>query len=218
MIAFMLMLVGCAAPWTLGAEPLEVPVQTKASTAPEKDLHTVKNPALENLGPALDRFSQAYVAAGSPTLGLLVLDSNEAAFETWRMTMMGMGLSGVDSASLSGGEPLPALPMSGWKEEAANQLQQILVGAEVRVVDFPVAQWAKAEGGASSTLPVQLVLELRYVESKPSPKAQIRLISMARGEVLGVERVVVTGRDWRSFGRGATRALAATLDSTAGRI
>ena len=208
----------CAKPWTLGAGPVEVPPPVETAPALPAETHTVKNVDGADLEVAVAKYRAALAGRQTPTAGILVLDAGDQPYETWQSTMVSIGaLNGVPAVSeISGQEPLPALPVAGVGEEAADVMQQGLVSAGIRVVDLSVAQWSRAAGSGASPIPADLIFELRSVASDPLRQAQLRVIRLKTGEVVWVDRVPITARGGDALGRSAERVLALALTELAG--
>jgi len=216
--ALVLMTLACAKPWTLGAGPTDVPPPSDDPPTVRADTHTVKHVDGVSLEVAVEKYRAALDGRKTPTAGILVLDAGDQPYETWHSTMVSVGALGGAPyvAELSGEEPLPALPVAGVGEEAADVMQQGLVSAGIRVVDLSVAQWSRAAGGGASPIPAELVFELRSVASDPMRQAQLRVIRLKTGEVVWVDRVPISSRGGDALGHAAKRVLALALTDLAG--
>lgn len=151
---------GCAAPWTLGAPPLE-PVAPAVVAAPVPDERDVLSPPERPLDAVLDTFVAAYRQGGSPTLGLRVVGTDGAA-------------SFACGASAGG-------PVSG----VVDTLSERLRAAGVRVVDLCVALAAQKTPPADLLLDLGEVfpdaipvVEVRLISGRDG-----RILSTAREAV-----------------------------------
>ncbi|MDP6931647.1 MAG: hypothetical protein QGG40_01965 [Myxococcota bacterium] len=209
MILSMLLAWGCTT-WTQGAPPSVLPeAPPPSATAP--DTHGIVTRPDVELKTAIENFAPVYAWAGEPRLGLLVLGPDDAPFETWRLELGGSRLEGGElissTSTVETQSSLPGLPTTGWREDAAHVLQDNLVSGGMRVVDLAVATWASDDAP-----PADWIFELRWVQSRPLPSAQLRVMDLANGEVMAIERVTAT-QSGEAFGRATERALAQTLET-----
>lgn len=202
------LLLGCAAPWTAGAGPMVVPPAPAASAAKgaarvERDPHVLRKPVDQALEVGQAAVRQRLGERAAPRVAILVLNADEQPFQSSSTAITAVNLASgqVTSTTVTSASPLPGLTGAGWKEEPSHALQESLLAAGLRVIDLPVAQW-KAD---PSTVPAELLFELRAVQSDPLPELELRVIRMGSGEVLSVARAPVAPLS----DRGDAAALAA---------
>ena len=207
-------LVGCAAPWTLGAGPTSVPDGAVVQTEPEPVVHSVQvEEALD-----LHALAAAWVEAGRLPVTLVLLEAGEAPPTSTSLTLVGTSVVGgrveASEVSVEVNAPADPLPDFGWSGEVARRFQERLLAAEVTILD-PIY----SEDSIRETTTTGMVFELKRVPGDHGGlDLQLRVVQTPAGEVLAVEREWIAGAGGEeAYARAADRLLAASTDALARR-
>jgi len=171
-----------------GADAYEVPQPTPVpeAAAPRQavdgdgDGHRIIAP---DPAAAVERLGQAWRAAGSPPVSLVVLEADEAANSSLTVE----GVSVVDGEVRKHSATVKAagvgLPDTGWAGEVARRAQERMVEADIHLVDMAYRAADEVPGRA-------LVFEFRRLPAELGEgwELQLRILRRGDGGVLAIER------------------------------